>query len=175
MISCYLSSVFLTPVKEIHFQGSKSETSCCRISFVLTKCTSKKVERHCRIILLLCVWAKLWLRVEASSKEALRAGDLQIKLQVTMSRDSSNLHRPPWLSGGGDLCWIATTQRSSGRFHLNRLFATWDCNGWTIQAFLLSRGSLYDHAVRRSLLFTKILWLFCVWIPMISKKSNLKH
>ena len=113
--------------------------NCCKITFVLTKCTSKKVERHCRIILLLCVWAKLWLRVEASSsKEALRAGDLQIKLQVTMSRDSSNLHRPPWLSGGGDLCWIATTQRSSGRFHLNRLFATWDCNGWTIQTFLLS-------------------------------------
>ena len=105
----------------------------------LLNCPMKRVERHCRIILLLCVWAKLWLRVEASSKEALRAGDLQIKLQVTMSRDSSNLHRPPWLSGGGDLCWIATTQRSSGRFHLNRLFATWDCNGWTI--LLLSSHS----------------------------------
>ena len=37
MISCYLSSGFLTLVKEIHFQGSKSETSCCKISFVLTK------------------------------------------------------------------------------------------------------------------------------------------
>ena len=62
----------------------------------------KRVERHCRIILLLCVWAKLWLRVEASSsKEALRAGDLQIKLQVTMSEDSSGASsRPPWLSGG---------------------------------------------------------------------------